>query len=115
MGERGVIESILFGFLVSLELGGEGDDGKEIVEGMGRELLEVQGWVQGVFEILGEGRGVSVLRAGRGRGNGDGNGTRGGGVEEEKVRVLAASVLVRIQGFVERYQGLMAGDLASYS
>lgn len=109
MGERGVIESMLFGFLVSLEL--EVGDGREIVEGMGRELLEVQGWARGVFEGLGEGRGVSVLGTGRGRGSG----TEGGGMEEEKVRVLAASVLVRIQGFVERYQGLLVGDLASYS
>lgn len=44
MGERGVIESMLFGFLVSLEL--EVGDGREIVEGMGRELLEVQGWAR---------------------------------------------------------------------
>ncbi|CAG8970680.1 hypothetical protein HYALB_00003435 [Hymenoscyphus albidus] len=109
MGERGVIESMLFGFLVSLELNANDSDGREIVEGMGRELLEIQGWVQGVFEGLGEGRGVSVLGVGRRKGE------EGGGVEEEKVRVLAASVLVRIQGLVERYQGLLVGDLVSYS
>ncbi|CAG8949598.1 hypothetical protein HYFRA_00007831 [Hymenoscyphus fraxineus] len=109
MGERGVIESMLFGFLVSLELNANDSDGREIVEGMGRELLEIQGWVQGVFEGLGEGRGVSVLGVGRRKGE------EGGGVEEEKVRVLAASVLVRIQGLVERYRGLLVGDLVSYS
>lgn len=36
---------------------------KGIAEEMGKELLETRGWVEGVFERVGEGR-VKVLAAG---------------------------------------------------
>ncbi|RDL34736.1 Telomere length regulation protein [Venustampulla echinocandica] len=89
-GEVGVLEAVLFAMLTLLEVN---EDKRGLVEAHGRQLLETQEWVEGVF----------------GRVSG------GGGAEEEnKVRVLAAGVLVRIRECVEKYQALLSGDLASF-
>lgn len=56
-----ILEAILFGFLTILNVNTESK--KRIAEEMGKELLETRGWVEGVFERVGEGR-VKVLAAG---------------------------------------------------
>jgi telomere length regulation protein len=88
-GDVGVLEGLLFAVMVLVEVNG---DKRGLVEGYGRQMLEMQGWVEGVFARL---EGV-------------------GGEEEEKVRFLAAGVLVRIRECVEKYQALLLGDLASF-
>ncbi|TVY53561.1 DNA replication checkpoint protein tel2 [Lachnellula cervina] len=85
----GVLEGLLFAVMILVEVN---SDKRGLVEGYGRQMLEMQGWVEGVFGRL---QGV-------------------GGEEEEKVRVLAAGVLVRIRECVEKYQALLLGDLASF-
>ncbi|TVY48994.1 DNA replication checkpoint protein [Lachnellula occidentalis] len=87
--DAGVLEGLLFAVMVLVEVN---SDKRGLVEGYGRQMLEMQGWVEGVFGRL---QGV-------------------GGEEEEKVRVLAAGVLVRIRECVEKYQTLLLGDLASF-
>jgi len=82
-----VIEALLFAFLTILEVN---EDKRALVEAHGREMLETQGWVEGVFGRLGAGT-----------------------EEDEKVRMLAAGCLVRIREVVEKYQALLMGDLAS--
>jgi telomere length regulation protein len=88
-GDVGVMEGVLTGVLVLLEVN---SDKRGMVEGFGRQMLEMQGWVEGVFGRL---EGV-------------------GGEEEERVRLLAAGILVRIRECVEKYQALLLGDLASF-
>jgi len=88
-GDVGVMEGVLTGVLVLLEVN---SDKRGMVEGFGRQMLEMQGWVEGVFGRL--------------------EGVRG--EEEERVRLLAAGILVRIRECVEKYQALLLGDLASF-
>ncbi|KAI9053741.1 hypothetical protein LZ554_002692 [Drepanopeziza brunnea f. sp. 'monogermtubi'] len=87
-GDVMVLEALLFAFLTILEVNG---DKRALVEGFGRQMLETQEWVEGVFGRLG-----SV-----------------GSEEDERVRMLAAGVLVRIRENVEKYQALLMGDLTS--
>lgn len=91
IGDIGVVEGLLFGFLTLLEVNQEK---RGLVEAHGREMLETQEWVEGVFSRLG------------GRGTAEG--------EDERVRLLAASVLMRIREVVEKYQALLMGDMASF-
>ncbi|PVH88550.1 hypothetical protein DL98DRAFT_566156 [Cadophora sp. DSE1049] len=88
-GDVMVLEALLFSFLSILEVNG---DKRGLVEGFGRQMLETQEWVEGVFGRLGE----------------------GGSEEDERVRMLAAGVLVRIRENVEKYQALLLGDMASF-
>lgn len=87
-----IMESLLFGFLTVLEIN---EDKRRLVDAQGRQLLETQEWVEGVFAKLGAGAG-------------------GASEEDQKVRMLAAGCLVRIRECVEKYQALLMGDLASY-
>jgi telomere length regulation protein len=57
----------------------------------GKELMETQAWVKMVFEGLGA-----------------------GSEEDERIRVLAAGVVVRCQEVVEKYQRRMAGMMMDY-
>lgn len=87
VGDIAVLEGVLFGFLTILEVN---EEKRGLVEEHGGKILETQEWVEGVF--------------GRLRGSG----------EEERVRMVAAGVLVRIREMVEKYQALLMGDLARY-
>ncbi|KAH7364529.1 telomere length regulation protein-domain-containing protein [Rhexocercosporidium sp. MPI-PUGE-AT-0058] len=89
MGDILVLEALLFAFLTILEVNG---DKRGLVEGFGRQMLETQEWVEGIFGRLGA----------------------GGTEEDERVRMLAAGVLVRIRENVEKYQALLLGDMASF-
>ncbi|PQE25264.1 telomere length regulation protein [Rutstroemia sp. NJR-2017a WRK4] len=86
-GDSSVQEGLLFAFMTILEMN-EGDL-RAVAERHGRELVETREWVEGVF-----------------------GGLAGGSEEDEKRRMLAAGVLVRIGECVEKYQRLMVGDLA---
>ncbi|KAH9220457.1 telomere length regulation protein-domain-containing protein [Leptodontidium sp. 2 PMI_412] len=88
-GDVLVLEALLFSFLTILEVN---DDKRGLVEAFGRQMLETQEWVEGVFGRL----------------------DAGGTEEDERVRMLAAGVLVRIRENVEKYQALLLGDMASF-
>jgi telomere length regulation protein len=89
IGDITVIEALLFGFMTILELN---EDKRTLVESHGRQMLETQEWVDGVFGRVGG----------------------GGSEEDERVRMLAAGVLIRVRECVEKYQALLLGDLASF-
>jgi telomere length regulation protein len=89
IGDITVIEALLFAFLTLLDMN---EDKRRLVEVHGRQLLETQEWVEGVFGWVGA----------------------GGSEEDDKVRMLAAGCLVRIREVVEKYQSLIMGDLASF-
>jgi telomere length regulation protein len=89
IGDITVIEALLFGFMTILEIN---EDKRPVVEAHGRQMLETQEWVEGVFGRVGG----------------------GGSEEDERVRMLAAGVLVRVRECVEKYQALLMGDLASF-
>lgn len=89
VGDVLVVESLLFAFLTLLEIN---EDGRKLVENHGRQLLETQEWVEGVFARVGGGRNE----------------------EDERVRMLAAGVVVRIREVVEKYQALLMGDMAGF-
>jgi telomere length regulation protein len=89
IGDITVIEALLFGFMTILEIN---EDKRTLVEAHGRQMLETQEWVEGVFGRVGG----------------------GGSEEDERVRMLAAGVLVRVRECVEKYQALLMGDLASF-
>ena len=87
LGDGSVIEALLFAFLTLLEVN---EDKRGLVERHGRQLLETQEWVESVFSRM------------------------VGGDEEERGRMLAAGVLVRIREIVEKYQALLMGDLIGF-
>ncbi|OCK84672.1 hypothetical protein K432DRAFT_319798 [Lepidopterella palustris CBS 459.81] len=83
-----ILSALLFAFLMLLETN---EDKLWLAQEKGKELLETQEWVRSVFERLG-----------------------GKGDEEEKVRVLAAGVLIRCQEVVEKHQRTLVGDMMDY-
>lgn len=87
VGDVTVVEALLFAFLTLLEIN---EDKRTLVERHGRQLLETQEWVEGVF------------------------GRFGGSEEDERVRMLAAGCLVRIREVVEKYQALLMGDVVGF-
>jgi telomere length regulation protein len=87
-GDKGVLRALLFSFLMLLETNA---DKERLATEQARELLETQQWVQMVFNELGT-----------------------GSEEDEKVRVLAAGVVVRCQEVVEKYQRRMVGSMMDY-
>jgi telomere length regulation protein len=89
VGDLGVTQAVLFGFAALLDV--NEDRMREVCVEMGREVVEAVEWVAGVFGGL--------------RG---GDGPDGGG-EEERVKVLAAGVLVRLREGVVRYRLVLVG------
>ncbi|KAH0562622.1 hypothetical protein GP486_002700 [Trichoglossum hirsutum] len=87
-----VLEALLFAMLTLLEIN---EDKRRLAEEHSKELLETQGWVNVVFEASGRGSG-------------------GSNSEGERVRVLAASLLMRIREVVEKYQGLLMGEMFDF-
>lgn len=83
-----VLEALLFAFLTIMEIN---EDKRRIAQDHSKELLETQEWAQQVFE-----------------------GARGGDEEGERVRMLAASVLVRTREVVEEHQKLLMGDMFDF-
>jgi telomere length regulation protein len=86
--DKQVLNALLFGFLMVLETN---ENKERIATEQGKELMETQAWVKMVFESLGT-----------------------GSEEDERVRVLAAGVVVRCQEVVEKYQRRMAGAMMDY-
>ncbi|KAF2799128.1 hypothetical protein K505DRAFT_295246 [Melanomma pulvis-pyrius CBS 109.77] len=86
--DKGVLSSLLFAFLMLLETN---EDKERLATEQAKELLETQEWVRMVFEGLGA-----------------------GSEEDEKIRVLAAGVLIRAQEVVEKYQRRLAGSMMDY-
>ena len=89
LNAKPVLEALLFSFLTLLDL--NGNDQRRIAEDHSRELLETQAWVQQIMENLAT-----------------------GAQEDEKIRVLAAGVLVRAQEVVDKYQRLLLGELVDF-
>jgi telomere length regulation protein len=86
--DKAILGALLFGFLMLLETN---ENKERLVTDHGKELMETQAWVKMVFEGLGA-----------------------GSEEDERVRVLAAGVVIRCQEVVEKYQRRMAGALMDY-
>jgi telomere length regulation protein len=80
-----VVEAILFSFLTLLDVN---EDKERLAEQHPRELMETQEWAELVFANV-----------------------RGGDVEGERVKMLAASVLTRTREVAEKYQRLLMGQM----
>ncbi|KAL2200082.1 telomere length regulation protein-domain-containing protein [Corynascus similis CBS 632.67] len=91
VGDLAVTQAVLFAFVALLDA--NEDRMRDVCAELGREVLEAQEWVAGVF---GELRG------------GDETG------EEDRVKVLAAGVLVRLREGIEKYRLLLVGDLIGF-
>ncbi len=83
--DSSVLEALLFGFLTILEIN---ESKRRLAEEQPREILETQGWAKLVFEKH-----------------------AGGDEESDRVKMLAASVLMRISEVAEKYQALLLGSL----
>ncbi|KAF9699923.1 hypothetical protein EKO04_002486 [Ascochyta lentis] len=83
--DKAILGALLFGFLMLLETN---ENKERLATEQGKELMETQAWVKMVFEGLGA-----------------------GSEEDERIRVLAAGVVIRCQEVVEKYQRRMAGAL----
>ena len=88
IGDSTVLEALLFSLLTLLEIN---QDRSRIALDHPKELLETQEWVQQVFES-----------------------TRGGDEEGERVRMLAASILVSVRDTVDKHQRLLLGDMFDF-
>lgn len=106
--DASVLEAVLFALLTTIDLNIERDGGYGIVRDMGKQLMEMQAWVELVFE--------------REAGN-DGGGRGGGGVSgsfgrrkdvDDKVKMLTASLLIRIRDVVQKHQRLLVGQMLDY-
>lgn len=86
--DKNILNAVLFGFLMLLETN---ENKERLATEQGKELMETQAWVKMVFDGLGA-----------------------GSEEDEKLRVLAAGVVVKCQDVVEKYQRRMAGVLMDY-
>lgn len=86
--DTNVLAALLFGFLMLLETNA---DHARLATEQGKEVLETQAWVKMLFDGLAAGSG-----------------------EEERVRGLAAAVLVRCQEVVQKYQRRMVGEALDY-
>ncbi len=86
--DKNILGAVLFGFLMLLETN---ENKERLATEQGKELMETQAWVKMVFDGLGA-----------------------GSEEDERVRVLAAGVVVRCQEVVEKYQRRMVGALMDY-
>lgn len=84
-----VLEALLFAFLTLLDL--NENDQRRLAEQHAKELLETQEWVNNVFENIG-----------------------GGSEEGERMRMLAAGVLMKCRQVVEKYQRVLMGDLVDF-
>lgn len=89
-GDKRVLSAVLFALLMLLETNA---DKERLATEQGRELMETLEWVRGVFEGLPGGK---------------------EGEEDERVRVLAAGVVVRCQEVVEKYQRRLVGSMMDY-
>ena len=90
LNDKRILSALLFAFLMLLETNA---DKERLATEQGKELVETQEWVKMVFENLPGGQ-------------------EGG--DEERVRVLAAGVVVRCQEVVEKYQRRLVGSLMDY-
>jgi telomere length regulation protein len=86
--DKAILGALLFGFLMLLETN---ENKERLATEQGKELMETQAWAKMVFEGLGA-----------------------GSEEDERIRVLAAGVVIRCQEVVEKYQRRMAGALMDY-
>ncbi|KAH6619524.1 telomere length regulation protein-domain-containing protein [Chaetomium sp. MPI-SDFR-AT-0129] len=91
VGDLSVTRAILFALVALLDVNEARM--RDVCGELGREVVETQEWVAGVF-----------------------GGLRGGdeGEEEEQAKALAAGVLVRLREGVEKYRLLMVGDLIGF-
>jgi len=102
-----VLEAVLFCLLTVLELNMDlGESGRRrLVEEHARELVETGEWVEGVFErCSGGGGGVG----------GGGIGVGGTGGEEERVRRLAAAVVLRVRECAEGFERRLRGEMGRW-
>jgi telomere length regulation protein len=83
--EYGVLEALLFTFLILLEVN---ENKERLARENARDLVETQEWAKMVLEVI-----------------------QPGDEEGETVRALAASVIIRCQEVVEKWQRLMVGNL----
>ncbi|RMX98936.1 hypothetical protein D0868_09811 [Hortaea werneckii] len=90
-GDISVLEAVLFGLLTLLEVNQEGYE--RLAAEVPRQIAEAQQWVNVVFERVGGGEMV----------------VGGGSKEEEKVRTLAAGVMVRLGEIVKGEQRRVFG------
>jgi telomere length regulation protein len=90
VNDKRILGALLFAFLMLLETN---EDGERLATEQGKELMETLEWTKQVFDGLP-------------------GGVEGG--EEERVRVLAAGVVVRAQEVVEKYQRRLVGSMMDY-
>ena len=82
------LEAVLFALLVLLEVNLESGGKQRLVQEHAMELQETQKWTELVFSKFDE---------------------RLGGEEGSRVKMLAASVLIKLKEVVEWYQGVLFG------
>ena len=86
-GDLAVTHAVLFGLLTLLDV--NGNRMRDLCRDMGREVVQTQEWVSGVFDN-----------------------TRGedGGLEND-VKMLSAGILIRLREGIEKYRSLLMGEM----
>lgn len=88
LGDISVLEATLFSLLTLLEVN---EDKRRVAEDHSKQLIETQEWVELVFDK-----------------------SSGADEEAERIRMLAASVLMKTREVVEKYQRLLVGSMMDY-
>lgn len=83
-----IVEAVLFGFLTILHMN---EDKRDLAENHARLLLDTYEWVQMVFDR-----------------------TPSGHEESDRVRTLAAGILVATMETLQKYQRLLMADMVDY-
>ncbi|KAL8703454.1 MAG: hypothetical protein Q9201_003359 [Fulgogasparrea decipioides] len=81
-----VLDALLFAFLTVMEVNGDREGQRRLAQESGKEVLEMEEWIRGVFERV-----------------------RGDGDEEERVRALAAGCLARVRDLVDSEERMLMG------
>ena len=101
-----VLEGLLFALLTLLEL--NSNQSHRVAVDLAKELLETREWVGSIFESLPAGSGPSTVQfPGKSNGKESEN-------ESDRIRTLAAGVMVRTGDIVEQYQRTLMGSMVDF-
>jgi telomere length regulation protein len=89
-----VLEAILFGMLVILEI----TEPRDAAENFPKQVVETQAWTAGTSPFLAHVLMIDLFQR----------------IEEGKLKMMAGGILIKIKEIVEKHERLLLGDIISF-